>query len=127
MSSGPIVSLRFALVFNTIMGCQIMLRYKSTDALLFTPALLILAVWVLVSFFPLASAGMAWGSWWVLGHLVFLATGFPGLFAGYLVFAWASRAPIAKPDPERFRSRWAVASAYALIWLLAYWFFVRFT
>jgi hypothetical protein len=103
-----------------------MQRQKAFDAIIYTPALLLIVIWVLVSFFPLAGAGMAWGSWWVLGHLAFLAAGFPGLLTGYFLFRWAFLSDMPTPDPQRFRNRWFALCVYAVVWMTAYGLFVAF-
>jgi hypothetical protein len=104
-----------------------MQRQKSFDAIIYTPALLLIAIWVLVSFFPIAGAGIAWGSWWVLGHLAFLATGFPGLLTAYFVYRWAYLANVPIPDPKDFRGRWFALCVYAVGWMIAYGLFVALT
>ncbi len=104
-----------------------MIRQRSFDAIIYTPAMLLVAIWGLISFFPLAGAGIAWGSWWVLGHLAFLATGFPGLMAGYFVYRWAFLSKVERANPQHFRDRWFGISVYAVTWMIAYALFVRFT
>ncbi|MEM9205559.1 MAG: hypothetical protein AAGA88_04450 [Pseudomonadota bacterium] len=86
-----------------------------------------LSVWALLSFLPVAGAGMAWGSpLLVLGHLGFLAIGFAGLLFGFLFYKWAK---IKTYNTDFFltaadrRRRVSWLTLYAILWMIAYFTF----
>ncbi|MEM6460756.1 MAG: hypothetical protein AAF724_02450 [Pseudomonadota bacterium] len=103
------------------------LRQKTIDALIYTPASLIVFIWALVSFFPFVTAGMTWNSWWVLAHIGFLAAGFPGLGGLYLFISWAGVPSVESERRVRFRRLMPWLGVYALVWMVAYFLFIDWT
>lgn len=92
----------------------------------------ILVTWSLVSFLPLAGAGMAWGSpLLVLAHLGFLAIGFAGFLFAWPFYRWSRSKAFEATDfvvtqaDRRKRVTWL--ALYALIWMTAYSLFATLT
>ncbi|MDZ7628348.1 MAG: hypothetical protein U5J99_08040 [Parvularculaceae bacterium] len=84
----------------------------------------VLGFWVMVSFIPLAGMLIEGASLTsIIGDLIFLALGFGGLFAGYLLMFAFAQPEMRTKVAGSLRGRVGLLSAYATIWLSGYWLF----
>lgn len=96
--------------------------------LLWVYAAPVVTAWAIVSFLPVFGIfieGAPTVS--IVGDAVFLLSGFAGLFALYVFAIFCAAGPVQKSKVSRIlQGRIGLLSAYATVWLTAYWLFKYF-